>query len=937
MKRECKGIVLLTLFLFAAVGCSFAVDNPISYIGSVNDCDVIKCNGEYYLSGNWLGGDMIRSRDLENWGNRTHIFSYTNTWHTPKNGDLDIHGTHLRYDNGVYHLYAHLDCVSPETVSITHATSSTVLGPYSELTPPSPFAANIDAGTFMDEDGSFYFYDVWFNSGNQIRGRSMANLSSLSGSWNNLLFANGGWEGTTWINEAPKVFKYRGRYYMLYNAYETSDSRYSIGCAEASSPLGFTNSGKYGAPVLTRVTPPSGGEINTIGQAWVVDGVNGFEKWLGYFAVAAGRRDQCIDRIHFFNKKLFVDGPTNRYSTGYHPGPAKPQLLSLFNSGSGAMPAEDWTPVSAGTWGVSDYQARQLDQSSFSLTTVHRNSSVNYLFEANVKFTEARDAEDKCGVVAYYKDSNNWMIVGLDRSLYPGGSADNWYCHKKENGVDTVVAGGYAGSVNYGVYHKFRIEKNGSSFKIRIDDKIPPGHSGTVSTLFSAAGIPGLYTDHAAAAFDGAIYTVGWDEYDGGVQGWAGTDGGVPAAGNWTYAADGIAQSLTSGLHYIFKGDLMPEYEFSAQVTKSGSAEGSMGIMPVVIDTANYLSAEINLVTDKLVVYGAQNGVSIPNQEAAVANLSTYNLRAVKLSDRIILFVDGQEKLTVNQSFGPSQVGLINQNMAAAYDGILVYQTEPENTAPWMTADVGTVGFAGSADLREGTFFISGSGADIWDLNDGFRFVYRPWNGDGEIIAKVDSIDPTDWWAKAGVMFRQNFSSNSAMVFMAVNAGAGKGGSHQLIWRNGPGFGTGIANHDQADLIPSTSWLKLRRQGSTLSGWYSQEGTNWTFLGSTNSVGLSAACYAGLAVTSHSNTRTCGAVFDHVSTRQCTIASPQGDINSDCLVNLEDVEVLAAQWLSSGDVPSANIYADARVDLADFALLAQHWLSCGWIPESLCP
>jgi hypothetical protein len=183
------------------------------------------------------------------------------------------------------------------------------------------------------------------------------------------------------------------------------------------------------------------------------------------------------------------------------------------------------------------------------------------------------------------------------------------------------------------------------------------------------------------------IYTIGWDEYDSGIQSWGASTGGAPTVGSWTYSSGGITQSLTGGINRIFKGDLMPQYEFSAQVTKSGSVDGSMGIMPVAIDSSNYLGAEIDLAADKLFIYGLNNGVSIPYQDANVADSTTYNLRAVKLSDRIILFVNGQEKLTVYQTFALSQVGLTAQNMAAQYNGILVYQTESENTARRNNAD----------------------------------------------------------------------------------------------------------------------------------------------------------------------------------------------------------------------------------------------------------
>ena len=55
----------------------------------------------------------------------------------------------------------------------------------------------------------------------------MSDPSTLSGSWNTLIQDSQAWEGNV-INEASKVFKYRDRYYMLYNGKGTGDPNYAI-------------------------------------------------------------------------------------------------------------------------------------------------------------------------------------------------------------------------------------------------------------------------------------------------------------------------------------------------------------------------------------------------------------------------------------------------------------------------------------------------------------------------------------------------------------------------------------------------------------------------------------------------------------------------------------------------------------------------------------
>jgi hypothetical protein len=102
MKTNQSTNIKKILFTFVFSGALFAVNNPMTWQNEVYDCDAMKYNGEYYFSGNFLAGDMLVSRDLRNWGWRTHVFSYNNSWHSGT--DRDIHGSHMRYENGVFHV-----------------------------------------------------------------------------------------------------------------------------------------------------------------------------------------------------------------------------------------------------------------------------------------------------------------------------------------------------------------------------------------------------------------------------------------------------------------------------------------------------------------------------------------------------------------------------------------------------------------------------------------------------------------------------------------------------------------------------------------------------------------------------------------------------------------------------------------------------------------
>jgi hypothetical protein len=62
---------------------------------------------------------------------------------------------------------------------------------------------------------------------------------------------------------------------------------------------------------------------------------------------------------------------------------------------------------------------------------------------------------------------------------------------------------------------------------------------------------------------------------------------------------------------------------------------------------------------------------------ARVEGQPSRNLRAVKLADRVLLMIDGKQKLEIPGVWPPSQVGLTAQGTQAVYNGILCFQIDP--------------------------------------------------------------------------------------------------------------------------------------------------------------------------------------------------------------------------------------------------------------------
>jgi len=174
---------------------------------------------------------------------------------------------------------------------------------------------------------------------------------------------------------------------------------------------------------------------------------------------------------------------------------------------------------------------------------------------------------------------------------------------------------------------------------------------------------------------------------------------------------------------------------------------------------------------------------------------------------------------------------------------------------PWESQDVGAVGVAGSAAYGNGVFTVTGSGGDIWNSADAFRFVYVTNSGDFTMVARVVFVQGVNSWSKAGIMIRDSLEPGAANALIAVTPGNGV----TFQYRASDG---GDCNNNTLSGSPPY-WVKLVRTGNTFTGYCSREGSNWTQQGTANII-MGSAVYAGLALTSHDSSSLCTAMFDNL-------------------------------------------------------------------------
>ena len=217
-----------------------------------------------------------------------------------------------------------------------------------------------------------------------------------------------------------------------------------------------------------------------------------------------------------------------------------------------------------------------------------------------------------------------------------------------------------------------------------------------------------------------------------------------------------------------------------------------------------------------------------------------------------------------------------------------------------------------------GTYTMTAEGVDIWDTSDQFHFAYKEFSGAGTIIAKVESVENTHEWAKAGVMIRDTLDADSRHAMMVVTPAQG------VSFQRRTPAGASSSDTNEAG-IPAPQWVKLERTvGGLVRAYYSADGSTWTQLG-TQTVTMSAPMYIGLALTSHNSGVACEAKFSNVSFPDTTVG--QQWTNQDIGITSNDAEpmyvVLNGNAVVNHDNPNAaqlDTWTQWDIDLQAFAV-----------------
>ncbi len=186
----------------------------------------------------------------------------------------------------------------------------------------------------------------------------------------------------------------------------------------------------------------------------------------------------------------------------------------------------------------------------------------------------------------------------------------------------------------------------------------------------------------------------------------------------------------------------------------------------------------------------------------------------------------------------------VSQGVAIATPVQAPYQTYSSATdAPAQYGQVGD------------TFAVSGAGNDLWSDNDYYTAIYQKGvaGTSSTIVTEVTKTANLSGYGKTGILVRNSIPSvnttpEGVILFVSPTGGI------QMEWDNNSGEYINSVSPDNGtipDQVPV--YLKLVRSGSTYTGYYSTDGSNWKTVATETVPGQADTQDVGMFVTSHSS------------------------------------------------------------------------------------
>jgi len=221
-------------------------------------------------------------------------------------------------------------------------------------------------------------------------------------------------------------------------------------------------------------------------------------------------------------------------------------------------------------------------------------------------------------------------------------------------------------------------------------------------------------------------------------------------------------------------------------------------------------------------------------------------------------------------------------NILDAYSHTLATATVTSSVLGLINQDIGTTYSGDSFTADNVNIEVTGGGGDIYNIQDGCRFVYRTMDGDFDARVRVTGLTSESHpISKAVLMARETTDAGSVDIMIDVNApysqvdSFGNHGRDQYSsdCRSVTGGGTALWGWYLRPASIPDCWIRLLRLGSEFRAYRSLDGgTTWIQTGS-NTLSTSSQLLVGLAVTAHNAGALATATFQGL-----TVAPPAPDV-----------------------------------------------------------
>lgn len=223
-----------------------------------------------------------------------------------------------------------------------------------------------------------------------------------------------------------------------------------------------------------------------------------------------------------------------------------------------------------------------------------------------------------------------------------------------------------------------------------------------------------------------------------------------------------------------------------------------------------------------------------------------------------------------------------NQTQATAS---IITVNKPFTSSVWQHTDIGNVPVPGSASVDGEQITVKGSGR-LENAADTASFIYQKLKGDGEIVAKLETVETWDNHIFSGLMVRESLDADAATVALGLSATKGfeykeanpNTGKIETLYRNpwgiylasrdttggnfpklgenldtvaaaeaaGVNLQRDVAFRDVTNTVDQGYYLKIVREGEVFTGYSSPDAKEWTILG-TRTIPMGEEIYVGVA------------------------------------------------------------------------------------------